>query len=67
MLEVIRNMYPEGFKVSKPYKEGANCMLQFNTGCNYIMEQKYTLEEQFEILEKETKEFQKTREKYLLY
>jgi uncharacterized protein YbbC (DUF1343 family) len=67
MLEVIRNMYPEGFKVSKPYKEGANCMLQFNTGCNYIMEQKYTLQEQFEILEKETKEFNLTREKYLLY
>ena len=30
-------------------------------------EQKYTLDEQFAILEKETKEFQKTREKYLLY
>ena len=42
-------------------------MLQFNTGCNYIMEQKYTLQEQFEILEKETKEFNLTREKYLLY
>lgn len=67
MLDVIRNMYPNDFKVSAPYKEGANCMLQFNTGCNYIKEQEYTLEEQFAILEKETKEFAKTRDKYLLY
>ena len=67
MLDVVRNMYPNDFKVNAPYKEGANCMLQFNTGCNYIMEQKYTLQEQFEILEKETKEFNLTREKYLLY
>ena len=42
-------------------------MLQFNTGCNYIMEDKYTLQEQFEILERETKEFTAVRSKYLLY
>ena len=67
MLDVIRHMYPNDFKISKPYKEGGNCMLQFNTGCNYIMEDRYTLEEQFEIIDRETKEFTDLRNKYLLY
>ena len=60
-------MYKDDFKINAPYKVGANCMLQFNTGCNYIMEDKYTLQEQFEILERETKEFTAVRSKYLLY
>ena len=67
MLDVIRHMYPNDFKINKPYKEGANCMLQFETGCNYILEDKYTLKEQFAILDRETEEFKKVREKYLLY
>ncbi len=67
LLDVIRHMYPNDFKVLPPYKEGANCMLQFNTGCNYIKEDRYSLEEQFEILERETKEFSILREKYILY
>lgn len=67
LLDVIRHMYPNDFKVLAPYKEGANCMLQFNTGCNYIKEDKYTLEEQFAILERETKEFESLRNKYILY
>ncbi len=67
MLDIIRHMYPNDFKVLAPYKEGSNCMLQFNTGCNYIMEDKYSLEEQFAILDVETKEFAKIRNKYLLY
>lgn len=67
MVDVIRKMYPNDFKINKPYKEGAHCMFQFETGCNYIMEDKYTLEEQFEILDKETKEFGEIRKKYLLY
>lgn len=67
MLDIIRHMYPNDFKISKPYKEGGNCMLQFNTGCNYIMEDRYTLEEQFEIIDRETKEFTDLRNKYLLY
>ncbi len=57
MLDVIRHLYPEGFEVLKPYKEGGYRMLQFNTGCNYILEDKYSLEEQFAILDKETVEF----------
>lgn len=67
LLDVIRHMYPNDFKILAPYKEGANCMLQFNTGCNYIKEDKYTLEEQFAILERETKEFESLRNKYILY
>lgn len=67
LLDVIRHMYPNEFEVLKPYVEGGNRMLQFNTGCNYILEDKYTLEEQFAILDKETVEFGKTRSKYLLY
>ena len=67
MLDVIRHMYPNDFKVLPPYVAGGNCMLQFNTGCNYIMEDKYSLEEQFKILEHDTKEFKTTRDKYLLY
>ena len=67
MLDVIRHTYKDDFKISKPYKEGANCMLQFETGCNYILEEKYTLDEQFKILDRETEEFKETRKKYLLY
>ncbi len=67
LLDVIRNMYPDGYQTLKPYKEGGKCMLQFNTGCNYILEKKYTLEEQFAILDRETEIFKETRKKYLLY
>ena len=67
MLDVIRHMYKDDFKISKPYKEGANCMLQFETGCNYILEDKYTLAEQFAILDREVLEFMEIRKKYLLY
>lgn len=67
MLDVIRKMYPNDYQTLKPYKEGGKCMLEFNTGTNFIIEDLYSLEEQFAILEKDTKEFAKTREKYLLY
>lgn len=67
MLDVIRHMYPNDFKILPPYKEGGKCMLQFNTGCNYIMEDKYSLKEQFAILDHDKKEFKATRDKYLLY
>lgn len=67
MFDIIRNMYPNDYKTTLPYKEGCKCMLEFNTGCTYIKDQVYTLEEQFKILEKDTEEFKKTRAKYLLY
>ena len=67
MLDVIRKLYPNDYKTNAPYKEGAKCMLELNTGCTYIKDNLYSLEEQFAILEKDTKEFKKTREKYILY
>ena len=67
MLDVIRKLYPNDFKVSPPYKEGMNTMLELNTGCGYIKEGTYSLEEQFKIIDKDTKEFKKIRSKYLLY
>jgi uncharacterized protein YbbC (DUF1343 family) len=67
MLHYVRSMYEDAFEVSKPYVEGKPRMLEYNTGTNYIVDRLYTLEEQYQILEKDTLEFNKTREKYLLY
>lgn len=67
LLDVIRNMYPNDFKINPPYREGGNCMLNLNTGCKYITENKYPLSEQFAIIDKDTIEFGKIRSKYLLY
>jgi len=67
MLDVVRKLYPNDFKVLPPWQEGRPCMLEFNTGCSYIKDQIYSLEEQFDILKKETAEFKNTRTKYLLY
>lgn len=67
MLEIVRELYPDDFKVNKPYVEGRPCMLEFNTGCDYIISRKYSLEEQFKIIDEDTKKFGSIREKYLLY
>jgi uncharacterized protein YbbC (DUF1343 family) len=67
MLDVVRKLYPNEFSINAPYKEGAKCMLELNTGCSYIKENKYTLAEQFEIIDRDTAEFIKTRSKYLIY
>lgn len=67
MLEIVRTMYEADFQVLKPWVEGRPCMLEFNTGTDKIKNRVYTLEEQYEILSKDTKEFGKIREKYLLY
>lgn len=67
MLDVIRSLYPNDFKVLPPYTQGGKHMLELNTGCGYITAQKYTINEQFAILEKETAEFAEIRNKYLLY
>ncbi|MFA6661990.1 MAG: exo-beta-N-acetylmuramidase NamZ domain-containing protein, partial [Bacilli bacterium] len=67
MLDVIRNMYPNDFIISPPYKAGMNNMLCLNTGCGYISENKYELSKQMEIIEKDTKEFSAIRKKYLEY
>ncbi len=67
MLEVIRTMYPNDFQVRAPYVEGKPCMLEFNTGTNYIKDQLYNLEEQYEILKRDTKAFSNIRKKYMIY
>ncbi len=67
MLEVIRDLYPNDFEVNKPYVEGRPRMLQYNTGCNYILEREYSLAEQFAIIDRDSKQFTTTRSKYLLY
>lgn len=67
MLDVIRKMYPNDFKVLPPYKEGNKCMLEFNTGFGDIKDGTISLEDQYIILERDTQVFSRTREKYLLY
>ncbi len=67
MLYVVRRMYPNDFEVLPPYVEGRPRMLEYNTGCAYIKEDKYEIDKLFSIIEKETKEFGKIRKKYLLY
>lgn len=67
LLHVIREMYPNDFKINPPYKEGGKRMLELNTGCDYIAQQKYSLEEQFAILKKDSRAFIQQRAKYLMY
>lgn len=67
MLDCLRKLYPLDFKVNKPYVEGRPCMLEFNTGCDYIINNSKSLDEQFKIIEDDTKKFGLIREKYLLY
>lgn len=67
LLNEIRHMYPNDFEVREPYVMGRPCMLEFNTGCNYIIEDSKTLSEQWAILEHESNKFLKERVKYLLY
>ena len=67
MLEVIRKMYAQEFKILPPYRENKPSMLELNTGCDYIKEQKYSLKELAFILEQDTQKFKLTRKKYLIY
>ena len=60
MLDVVRNLYPEDFRVLRGSMNNL-------TGTDYISNDIYTLEEQFNILEEDTATFGLTREKYLLY
>ena len=67
MVYEIRRLYPDDFKINPPYKEGAKCFFELNTGCDYVKNDKYSIEELFAIIDKDTKAFMKIREKYLLY
>lgn len=65
MLDVIRNMYPNDFQILNANSN--KCTLNLLTGCSYIKDDTFTLEEQFTVIDRETNIFKQTREKYLLY
>ena len=65
MLEVIRTLYPSNFQVLNA--SASRCTLNLLTGCNYITNHTYTLDQQFKLIEKGSEEFEETRKAYLLY
>ncbi|MBQ8292880.1 MAG: DUF1343 domain-containing protein [Bacilli bacterium] len=67
ILKVIRENYPEHFKINAPYVEGRPCMFEFETGCDYIRDMTYTLEEEWALLDKDEAEFKNIRKEYLIY
>ena len=66
MLEEIRRNYSE-FKVSKPYVEGRPSLFEFEVGCDYMIDQRYSLEEELELLDIDSKKFAEIRKPYLIY
>ena len=60
MFYVIRKMYPSDFTMQKS-------TINVNTGCSYISQNRYNLEELHEIIKNDSKTFKETRSKYLLY
>ena len=60
MFYVIRTMYSGSFTIQRS-------TINVNTGCSYISDNLYNLEELHNIIKNDTKEFLKTRSKYLLY
>ncbi len=67
ILRVIRENYKEHFVINKPYVEGRPCMFEFETGCDYIRDMTYTLEEEWALLDKDEAEFKEIRKNYLVY
>ncbi len=67
MLQIIRDLYPNEFEVTPPYKEGMHTMLAFNIANEDIINNKMSLEDQFKLIEKDTEIFKNIRKKYLLY
>ena len=67
ILRVIRENYKEYFKISAPYVEGRPCMFEFETGCDYIRDMTYTLQEEWDILDKDEASFREVRKNYLIY
>lgn len=65
MLDVIRNLYPNDFQVLSA--SSSQCTLNLITGCSYIRDDSFTLEEQFYVMDKETNQFLEIRKNYLLY
>ena len=66
MLEHIRRNYKE-FKVNPPYKVGAHSLFEFEVGCDYMIDQSKSLEEELEILDVDASKFEQIRKPYLLY
>ncbi len=67
ILRVIRENYAEHFKINPPYVEGRPCMFEFETGCDYIRDMTYTLQEEWDILDKDEATFKEIRKNYLIY
>ncbi len=67
ILRVIRENYAEHFKLTPPYVEGRPCMFEFETGCDYIRDMTYTLQEEWDILDKDEATFREIRKNYLIY
>jgi hypothetical protein len=67
MLHVIRTHYAEHFKVNKPYVEGRPSLFEFEVGCDYMIENSYSLEKQLEILDEDAAKFLEIRKPYMIY
>lgn len=67
ILDYIRKHYSEYFKINKPYKEGSPSLFEFEAGSDMFIKQDAPIEEQLKVLDKDAKEFDKIRQKYLLY
>lgn len=67
ILRIIRENYPEHFKINPPYVEGRPCMFEFETGCDYIRDMTYSLAEEWDILDKDEAAFREIRKNYLIY
>ena len=61
MLYTIRDMYPNNFKYT------TNNYIDLLTGDSYVREGKYTLQQLFERIDKESQQFKSLSEKYYLY
>ncbi len=59
MIEVVRTLYPNNF--------ATNAQMNLITGCNFITNHSLSLDEQFLLIENDTKKFGETRKKYLIY
>ncbi|MDY0064127.1 MAG: DUF1343 domain-containing protein [Bacilli bacterium] len=65
MFELARTMYPSDLKITNA--TSSTNMVNLNTGANYITNDTYTLEQQYQILLQDTATFGLIREDYLLY
>lgn len=67
MLDWIRHQYKEHFKINPPYVVGRPSLFEFEAGSDDVIVPTATLEEQLATLKKDSNEFAKIRQKYLIY